>query len=186
MVVLHKSETAKRCHAIAWDASPRWRMKYSDSSREATAGSDTALSNTCRRFAARWLVRQRTWDLRPRLFHVVALRLKLCIKTRAYAQGHLLLEQLIATTTSGSGWCCPAVQRGRLSGLLELARHEFTLPLGESSLSEERANPVCQLRMYIHATKVLSGRSNVRLSQRESDSIQGDVKGVASQRRRAC
>lgn len=40
LVVVHKSETAQRCQAIAWDASPRLRMKHTGSSREATTGTD--------------------------------------------------------------------------------------------------------------------------------------------------
>ena len=38
----------------------------------------------------------------------------------------------------------------------------FTLPLGESSPSEERANAVCQWPVVTDATKALPGRSNVR------------------------
>ena len=45
--------------------------------------------------------------------------------------------------------------------------HKITLPLGESSLSEERANTVCQWPVVTDAINALPGRSNVRPSRRE-------------------
>jgi len=64
------------------------------------------------------------------------------------------------------GWFTPGYQ------LSPLRRFFASLLLANSSLwslSEERANPVCQLRMFTHATKALSGPP-------EADSPGGRVK----------
>ena len=71
LVVLHKFLTAKRWHAIAWDAVPGMSSNaFCESRSDVMRSTHTAASRLKRQYV------MGTWDSRPRLLHVVAARLK--------------------------------------------------------------------------------------------------------------